>query len=69
MDHFEKFEEQLLNSYESTLAVEGEEICKEVESSISISILISKFYSKYLNVYLYPSLLDDKNLHFFSTNF
>ena len=32
MDHFEKFEEQLLSSYESTLAVEGEEICKEVES-------------------------------------
>ena len=30
MDHFEKFENQLLSSYEST--VEGEEICKEVDS-------------------------------------
>ena len=34
MDHFEKFENQLLSSYESTLAVEGREICKEVESLI-----------------------------------
>ena len=34
MDHFEKFENQLLRSYESTLAVEGEEICKEVDSLI-----------------------------------
>ena len=32
MDPFEKFENQLLSSYESTLAVEGEEICKEVDS-------------------------------------
>ena len=32
MDHFEKFEEQLLSSYESTLAVQGSEICKEVDS-------------------------------------
>ena len=32
MDHFEKFENQLLSSYESTLAIEGEEICKEVDS-------------------------------------
>ena len=32
MDHFEKFENQLLSSYESTLVVEGEEICKEVDS-------------------------------------
>ena len=34
MDHFEKFEKQLISSYESTLAVEGREICKEVESLI-----------------------------------
>ena len=34
MDHFETFENQLLSSYESTLAVEGEEICKEVDSLI-----------------------------------
>ena len=32
MDHFEKFDKQLLSSYETTLAVEGEEICKEVDS-------------------------------------
>ena len=32
MDHFEKFEKQLISSYESTLAVEGREICKEVDS-------------------------------------
>ena len=32
MDHFEKSENQLLSSYESTLAVEGREICKEVDS-------------------------------------
>ena len=35
MDHFEKFEKQLLSSYESTLAVEGEEICNEVDSILS----------------------------------
>ena len=34
MDHFEKFDNQLLSSYESTLALEGEEICKEVDSLI-----------------------------------
>ena len=34
MNHFEKFENQLISSYESTLAVEGEEICKEVDSLI-----------------------------------
>ena len=34
MDNFEKFENQLLSSYESTLAVEGAEICKEVDSLI-----------------------------------
>ena len=32
MNHFEKFENQLISSYESTLAVEGREICKEVDS-------------------------------------
>ena len=34
MDHFEKFDKQLISSYESTLALEGEEICKEVDSLI-----------------------------------
>ena len=32
MDNFEKFENQLLSSYESTFAVEGREICEEVDS-------------------------------------
>ena len=32
MDHFQKFEEQLLSSYESTLAAEGREICEEIDS-------------------------------------
>ena len=32
MDHFEKFENQLISSYESTFAAEGREICKEVDS-------------------------------------
>ena len=32
MDNFEKIENQLLSSYESTLALEGEEICKEINS-------------------------------------
>ena len=34
MSHFEKFENQLISSYESTLAVEGTEICNEVDSLI-----------------------------------
>ena len=38
MDHFEKFENQLLSSYESTLAAEGSEICKEVDSLFSDDI-------------------------------
>ena len=36
MDHFEKFENQLLSSYESTLAVEGREICKEVDDELLV---------------------------------
>ena len=34
MENFEKFDKQLISSYESTLALEGEEICKEVDSLI-----------------------------------
>ena len=34
MEHFEKFDKQLISSYEWTLAIEGEEICKEVDSLI-----------------------------------
>ena len=30
----EKFENQLLNSYESTLAIEGKKICKEIDSML-----------------------------------
>ena len=41
MDHFEKFENQLLSSYESTLAVEGREICKEVDSTHYHSTFLS----------------------------
>ena len=36
MDHFEKLENQLLSSYESTLAVEGREICKEVDDELLV---------------------------------
>ena len=32
MEHFEKFDKQLISSYETVLAIEGEEICKEVDS-------------------------------------
>ena len=32
MGHFEKFEEQLLDSYESTLVAEGKEIFEEIRS-------------------------------------
>ena len=32
MDHFEKYDKQLISSYESTLAAEGGEICKEIDS-------------------------------------
>ena len=35
MDHFDKLKNQLVNSYESTVAIEGDEICKEVDSLIS----------------------------------
>ena len=30
----EKYENQLLNSYKSTLAIEGEKICKEIDSML-----------------------------------
>ena len=34
MDQFEKFENQLISSYESTLAIEGKKICKEIDSML-----------------------------------
>ena len=38
MDHLEEFENKLISSYESTLAVEGREICKEVDSILEDDI-------------------------------
>ena len=38
MGHFEKSENQLISSYESTLAVEGREICEEVDSILEDDI-------------------------------
>ena len=32
MENFEKFDKQLISSYKLTLAIEGEKICKEVDS-------------------------------------
>ena len=32
MSHFKKIEDQLISTYESTLAVEGREVCEEVDS-------------------------------------
>ena len=44
MDHFEKFEEQLISSYESTLAAEGREICEEIDSIYgdNVKLLVAK---------------------------
>ena len=64
MDHFEKFEEQSLSSYESTLALEGEEICKEVDSLIQDDheLLIEKA-NAYCLLCTDPKRVDiDKNL-------
>ena len=38
MDHFEKFEDQLISSYKSTLAVEGREICEKIDSLLKDDI-------------------------------
>ena len=38
MGDFELFESKLISSYESTLAVEGREICKEVDSILEDDI-------------------------------
>ena len=54
MDQFEKFENQLISSYESTLAVEGREICEEIDS---------------LNQYDYDLLIDKARAYcLFCTN-
>ena len=59
MDHFEKFEKQLISSYESTLAAEGSEICKEVESILEDDheLLIEKANSYCLS-YTDPKRVD-----------
>ena len=38
MGNFELFESKLISAYESTLAVEGREICKEVDSILEDDI-------------------------------
>ena len=38
MDQFETIEDRLISSYESTLAVEGREICEEVDSILEDDI-------------------------------
>ena len=47
MDQFKKFENQLISSYETDLAVEGEKICKEVDSILEDNdeLLVEKAYS------------------------
>ena len=64
MDHFKKFENQLLSSYESTLAVEGREICKEVDSILEDDdeLLVEKA-NAYCHFYTDPKRVNiDKNL-------
>ena len=64
MDHFEKFDKQLISSYESTLAVEGEEICKEVDSLIQDNheLLIEKANAYCLFVLIQKELILMKKL-------
>ena len=64
MDHFEKFDKQLISSYESTLAVEGREICKEVDSILEDDdeLLVEKA-NAYCLFCTHPKRVDiDKNL-------
>ena len=64
MDHFEKFDKQLISSYESTLAVEGREICKEVDSVLEDDdeLLVEKA-NAYCLLCTDPKRVDiDKNL-------
>ena len=64
MDHFEKFDNQLISSYESTLAVEGREICKEVDSILEDDdeLLVEKA-NAYCLFCTHPKRVDiDKNL-------
>ena len=64
MDHFEKFEEQLLSSYESTLAAEGREICEEIDSMYGNNdkLLVAKADAYYFFSRLLKEDEIDKNL-------
>ena len=63
MEHFEKFDKQLLSSYESTLALEGEEICKEVDSLFQDNheLLIEKAKAYCLFIQIQKELILMKN--------
>ena len=63
MDNFEKFDNQLISSYESTLAIEGSEICKEVDSILEddIELLIEKA-NAYCLFFTDPKRDIDRNL-------
>ena len=66
MEHFEKFDKQLLSSYESTFAVEGREICEEVDSILEDNdeLLVEKansyclFYTDPKRVNIHKNLFD-----------
>ena len=64
MDQFEKFENQLISSYESTLAAEGKEVCKEVDSLLQddkeFNIDKAEYYYHFCLTFGKDSL--DKNL-------
>ena len=64
MDHFEKIDKQLISSYETVLAVEGSEICKEVDSLFSDDYdLIREKANAYCLFCTDPKRVDiDKNL-------
>lgn len=41
MEHFEKLKKEFIEKYESTLAIEGNEICKEIDSLFPDDIFLS----------------------------
>ena len=52
MDHFEKFQKQLISSYKSSLAVEGKEICKKIDSLIKDEKFVIDIAQTYCSFYL-----------------
>ena len=68
MNHFEKFKNQILSNYESDLAKEAREICKEVESVLGENneLIVEKAFnycyiikrSKRLNINLNPEFVE-----------